>query len=151
MLSNIMTIMVKAGRNYGVRPLQCILLLLILFLFSLALAPREGSTFTVHRPKTPPMTKKVTASPSSTSTTGVPNPTPTNPEHWGTTGPGPGTQNPTATATNVVPPRSPKPSPSPEPPKSKFPLFILFFSIFLVLGVVVWYLTRNVNFKRLFR
>jgi len=122
---------------------------LILVMF---LTAQEVCSFTVNRPRKP-----LKRTPASTSPTTAPTfqPSPEAPAvnnfgpggQPGGAGPGPG-------GGTTAPTAKPTPSPTPSvyvPTRSKFPVFVLGMTLFLLFGVMVWYYTRNVNFKRLFK
>ncbi|MGV8123443.1 MAG: hypothetical protein AB2L14_27130 [Candidatus Xenobiia bacterium LiM19] len=122
---------------------------LILVLF---LTAQEVCSFTVHRPRKP---LKVTPTSSSATTAPTFEPTPLEATPGNNYGPGgrPGGGGAGGGETSA-PTAKPVPSPTPSvyvPPRSKFPVFVLGMTLFLLFGVMLWYYTRNVNFKRLFK
>ncbi len=141
--------MPEAGRFQIMRSYHIVsITALILIIF---LTVQEVYSFSVHRPRRP-----LRPSPTATSST-VPavEPTPTvapPTDSYGPGGqPGGGGTGPGATAAPTV---RPVPSPTPSvyvPRRSNFPAFVLGMTLFLLFGVMVWYYTRNVNFRRLFK
>ncbi|MHC9540382.1 MAG: hypothetical protein AB9903_12765 [Vulcanimicrobiota bacterium] len=121
---------------------------LVLVLFITA---QEVCSFTVHRPRKP---LKVTPTSSSATTAPTFEPTPVEATPGNNYGPGVRPGGGGSGQTTAAPTAKPVPSPTPSvyvPPRSKFPVFVLGMTLFLLFGVMVWYYTRNVNFKRLFK
>jgi len=133
-------------RSYHVIAITAVILIMLL-------TAQDVCSFTVHRPRKP-----VKPSPTNSMDTTVPtvettetNEQPVN--NYSTGGqPGGGGTGPDSTATTAVKPPVPSPTPSVYvPSRSKFPVFVLGMTLFLLFGVMVWYYTRNVNFRRLFK
>ncbi|RQW80032.1 MAG: hypothetical protein EHM79_20310 [Geobacter sp.] len=137
-------------RSWIMRSFHFILLLIVLLVFMVVI--EEVCSFTVIRPK-PSMLKTKTLPPKSS---GVPSATTTIPA----TKPSPGNTftspggghapSPTVSTNRPIPSITPS-SPPTESEQNKFPVFLFTLSIILVLVVIFWYLTRNVNFKRIFK
>jgi hypothetical protein len=127
------------------------LLIIVIFLF---ITFSEGNTFTVHRPKEPAGRKTTRAPGEITQTTQSAAPTgSTSPTNVHYTGGGPGPGGPTTPPATPGAMKSSSPSPAYTPPntsKKSFP-FIIAFVLLTIVGLVIWYFTRNINFKRLFK
>ncbi|MDQ7821890.1 MAG: hypothetical protein RDV48_03750 [Candidatus Eremiobacteraeota bacterium] len=128
-------------------------LVFVLSLLLIALIPGEVFSFSAHRPKVPPVnlrTKEIVASPTPTLPGETVEAPPTESGGPGFQGGGGGSE-PTPEPPGVITP-TPSPSPLPEGPKKDYgPTFVFGFCGLLIVSVVLWYFTRHLNLRRLFR